>query len=533
MSESGTDRIVNDSLRPERFLARPPGRIRIDRAGSRWRIWLDHSDPPLDLPTIEVSVESGDRRIVVARNIAMRVGGSMREIVGTVPLDRGLAVRAIERLLERTILFALTGTSRLPITSVETPHPLFTLGMLAYLPAHVGSPVEPGRTSDAHHFEARLRMNLPIDSSGPGSRASVLGVFNQLALSPYTSVGENLVHWVLALGRQSAVELLGYMLRHLSRHLSAFDLVKFHNQGANYPDALMLDLLLRAYIPLLDEGATMLDRRALRQGWLARKRCEGLLVPDHPTSPGDNVRQLPYPPVPQAHLTEPTSRTRRLFANEPAEALLTPIAQSLLHQSVDDLSNEAELRELGTATFLDRPIGAIGKRPREPDGTTLLSYEACSNRMIAARLRELWQLGLVEEGRFTLPAGAVGYPVGRMAGHPRQGVVSLEDAKKVALDFVVTRTTNSSLLDLVRKYDFSRINGVAPRAYGLMAGGRGLLIRTSRNQITFFDLDMTPLLRFAAEPSGAYFECGGIEYAEGLCAIIDEDRIPLPPRLDG
>ena len=39
-----------------------------------------------------------------------------------------------------------------------------------------------------------------------------------------------------------------WLLRQLGRHLTAYDLVTFHHRGANYPDALLLDDLLRRYL---------------------------------------------------------------------------------------------------------------------------------------------------------------------------------------------------------------------------------------------------------------------------------------------
>ena len=47
-----------------------------------------------------------------------------------------------------------------------------------------------------------------------------------------------------------------------------------------------------------------------------------------------------------------------------------------------------ELRELGTALYLDRPLG-VYKEPAEVDRTPLLSYEAFSLTIAEARLRNL------------------------------------------------------------------------------------------------------------------------------------------------
>src|SRR5208283_4168384 len=67
---------------------------------------------------------------------------------------------------------------------------------------------------------------------------------------------------------------------------------------------------------------------------------------------------------------------------------LDDAARDLLRQSIDDLRHFAELRELGMALFLDRPLGAF-KRPGEPDQTPLLSYEAFSSSIARERLRYL------------------------------------------------------------------------------------------------------------------------------------------------
>ena len=61
-------------------------------------------------------------------------------------------------------------------------------------------------------------------------------------LSPYTGYVDALVGVLLDLAARGgtdgaeSVDTIGYMLRHLCRHLTAFDLSVFHNFGANYPD---------------------------------------------------------------------------------------------------------------------------------------------------------------------------------------------------------------------------------------------------------------------------------------------------------
>jgi hypothetical protein len=250
-----------------------------------------------------------------------------------------------------------------------------------------------------------------------------------------------------------------------------------------------------------------------------------LRVPDHPTSPGDNARELPaYPLLPPTQITEPSSRTKRLFPDQPADAILTPLARRMLESSGDDLADESELRELGTATFLDRPFGTA-KRDGETDRTPLLSYEAISVGMINSLLNELREAGFLDE-RPLNPTTPAGCAVARLPGHARQGVVSLEDAKKVALDFVFTRTTRSSLDALLRQYDTCALNALAPPP----PPPYHLLIRTSRSKLTAFAGGMRPVFELQLADHPTYIECGGVEYVEGLCAIVDGQRVPLPPR---
>src|SRR5262249_22729605 len=129
------------------------------------------------------------------------------------------------------------------------------------------------------------------------------------------------------------VDFLGWLLRQIGRHLTAYDLVKFHHRGANYPDALLLDAVLKEYFHLieLEPGlfesgeASRVRRRALRQGCLLRVHYEGLPVPDHPSSPGENARVLPPPydeRIPDEQFVDPSQRTRKLYDADPLTAHL-------------------------------------------------------------------------------------------------------------------------------------------------------------------------------------------------------------------
>src|SRR5262249_9788265 len=112
-------------------------------------------------------------------------------------------------------------------------------------------------------------------------------LFNEVSLTPYTDLTDKTLAFLDALERQgtldaaAAADFLGYLLRQLGRHLTAYDLVTFHHRGANYPDALLLDGVLKDYLARVehrpglflgapDDGerahrAKRLRRRALRQ----------------------------------------------------------------------------------------------------------------------------------------------------------------------------------------------------------------------------------------------------------------------------
>src|SRR5262249_60344449 len=77
--------------------------------------------------------------------------------------------------------------------------------------------------------------------------------------------------------------------------------------------------------------------------------------------------------------------TRQLFADDPLQTWLQPEDQGLLRQCLADLEHPTELRELGTALFLDRPLGTA-RHPLEPDLTPLLSYVAFSRSLAERRL---------------------------------------------------------------------------------------------------------------------------------------------------
>lgn len=521
------EQVLDDCVRGGAFFVPPPGKLRIERAARARHVFLDRPDLPNDRPLIEIAVEHG--RIHVRRHVAMRGGEWIGEHLGSAPSSPR------RELVERCIEMALVGTSRLPITSIETPLPAYTLGMIAYVPGGGGAEairdtlmLAPRVADESISVERRARTleNLLRSASSeqmvaiaralaPIDLAPILrAMFNLLVLSPYTCLVDNLVALLLHIDRPAAIGAIGYMLRHLARHLNAFDLVRFHNRGANFPDALMLDALLRAFVPMLDDRPT--TRRALLHGWLARKRCEHLLVPAAPTSPGEAARLMPSQPL----AADPEHRTRRLFHDTPAEAMLTPAAWHALRRA----AAEADPTELGTATFLDRPLGS-SKRSGQPDRTPLLSYEAFSRRLAQRRARELVDLGLLPAA--PSPRDVPGYPVAKMPGHARDGVVSLEDAKKVALDFVFTRTTRSSLDGFLRQYDWTALAAATPELHRWFREDRiVLLIRTARAMMTAFDALQRPMLTLNYADA-RYEEWAGEELLDGIDVVV-EGKSPVP-----
>jgi len=125
-----------------------------------------------------------------------------------------------------------------------------------------------------------------------------------------------------------------------------------------------------------------------------------------------------------------------------------------LQQSMQDLQQTEELRELGMAIFIDRPI----------DPSVLLSHEAFSQAIAARRLTELARLAkdlgcdftpksLQNELARTVP---LGLPIQEIHC-PKGPVVSLADARRVSEDFVVSRTLPGSLAPLAGRLDIKKI----------------------------------------------------------------------------
>jgi hypothetical protein len=326
-------------------------------------------------------------------------------------------------------------------------------------------------------------------------------LFNEVSLSPYTDFVDKTLAFLEGLekaGGLSAaqvVDLLGWLLRQVGRHLTAYDLVTFHHRGANYPDALLLDAVLKAYLTWIerrsdlftntpaedepDRRARRLRRRALRQGWLLRRRHEGRAVPDLPTSPGENSRVLPgQPRVPEEQILEPARRRRFLYAEDPLPNHLGPHGAAVLQESIADLDDPGERRELGLGLFLDRPFGC-GKKPAEPDGTLLLTAEAFSRSIAVDRLHFLGREGLLSEAdvrRLADNLDVSGLPLDAVGGAAKPGTVSLADARRAATDFVFLRTVPGSVAALLAQFDFAPLAAQFPVDW-LTAPRRILLAR--------------------------------------------------------
>jgi len=622
---------VNQALRPECFFVALGGDLQIEyhpaaacpweifrghllgRSQTRlektlecWNVRVCHPEPSLSGPILSVKFSSHEWVIYVTRSVLVfgwephdAAGNVITgratskwsvELVGTIDLAGVASEQELLRRLSRGIFLGVIGTSRLPITSLESPLPGFSLGQLGYVPSRVtpGGPplsslpelLEQGLTTGlllverAKLLELVLRAARPSDvpalaetflerwqAVGPGLDEIphlVRTLFNHLALSPYTGFVENLAVMLTHLAKQGAlgppvvIDILSYMLRHTVRHLTAFDLVTFHNAGANYPDALMLDTMLRVYCELLKQHRELFEdcsrdderlrrtkrrrRRALRQAWLIRKQYEGLPVTDWPTSPGENLRVLPEPFVrlPDEQIRQPGQRRTMLFASEPVDRLLNHGSQDMLEQSIEDLQTPEELHELGMAVYLDRPLGVF-KQPGEVDRTPLLSYEAWSASIAERRLKQFLGWGLIPSERqyhiflerLHLAMPTRGYSVSELGDLERPGVVALEDARKAAPDFRFLRTTRQSLTDLLGGYDFEPLRALEPELVHWLFSARDvLLIRSCGIQgaqsgwpfLTVFDQAMKPRLSLVLGQDSLipvrYVEADGVEYLE-------------------
>ncbi len=286
----------------------------------------------------------------------------VRELAGTVRLDRFALLDELRHELVCQVSHAVVGASRLPLASVETPLPQFSLGQLFYcyrpyagvrdrqlesyrdlsfwmLTKHTAWLVRGRLLETFLHAVPFAEMDAAVDhfvrcwaTHSQGEKgvernlATLLRtLFNNVSLSPYTDLVDKTLAFVRALEKlgtispATAADFLGHLLRQNGRHLTAYDLVTFHHRGANYPDALLLDAVLKDYLARIEQQPNLFNgttddarrrRRALRQGYLLHRRYENHPVPDQPTSPGENMRVLPIP----AYRTS-NSRSRTVARN--------------------------------------------------------------------------------------------------------------------------------------------------------------------------------------------------------------------------
>ena len=583
--------IVNRTLCPGCFFVAAPGRLRVehvDREHVRWEIFrghlldpahaqevrdfeswhvcIDGAEDPAATPLISVRWQHDGQRIFVTRQILTHgfeayedspgviltrpVEKWVSELIGT--LDFGaLTGETFEAELATYVFLAVVGTSRLPITSSESPLPAFSLGQLGYVPQLFDS--SKAWTDSVACFEATVRRSTDQRSieivqqvkaletalrslsdsdlpelvralermasnrpDGVDRIASLMRtMFNHVALSPYTQFADRWIALLQALsecaslGAAVVVDLMSYMLRHLCRHLTAFDLTLFHNFGANYPDALFLDSLLKAYLRLIEQHIELLSddskgtqdverlkrlrRRALRQASLVRLQYEGHRVPDAPTSMGENMRVLPPPfvQVPEEQIVQMNKRTRLLYEGEALASLLSETGLRVLIESVRDLNQPIELRELGMAQFLDRPLGTL-KQPGEIDRTPLLSYEAFSRAAAKRRVAQMKSAGWISpEQRAAYVAdfsemSVLGVPAATSSALDRPGVVSLLDAQKAAADFVFMRTTRKAVAELLAHYDLQPILAASPQVFAWLTSSEPILLLQNVAQDGFF-----------------------------------------------
>lgn len=568
-----------------------PAHTRQSRSFAAWKIYV--KSPPGEgrpnEPLLALYFDVDARQLHVVRGVESYVwegydaGGNVylsrerrkwvRELVRTVELDCFVDAEELGDELACSLFHAVVGTSRLPLSSAETPLPQFSFGQLFYCyranaPANAG-PVRGWRgllmdvfadclnpLEVVHFFETFMHavsfeemkeaVSAYIHRWSQWGRTSteltalLRSMFNQVSLSPYTDLAAKtlaFLHAAEAVGSLSieqVADFLSFLLRHIGRHLTAFDLVLFHHRGANYPDALLLDTVLKAYLGMIDRRPQFfldatdesedrrrlkrMRRRALRQGWLLRRQYEGHAVPDVPTSPGENARVLPasHPRVPEEQITQPARRRRQLYASDPLLPCLRGRIAEVIRQSFLDLEHPDEWRELGLGLFLDRPLG-LGKTATEPDETLLLSAEAFSISIARQRLLALaGDLGIPQDYAFVQRVLArpplAGLPLEVIGDAVRPGAVSLADARRASADFVFLRSTSSSLKALLAQFDFIPL----VERFGLESLLQGAVMLIARaagsNNLVIYDERLRPRIELEVAEEDGFRKRAGQEY---------------------
>lgn len=596
-----------------------PAHTRIRQEFEAWNAYWVDGERRSEEPILALKLDFAARQLHVVRAIHSYVwegfdaGGNVietreitrwvRELVGTIHLSE---FKTGSDLLDEIIclLFqAVVGTSRLPLTSLENPLPAFTLGQLSYFygdqSGGVAGPMRSiedltrrgliegmARREKVKLLETVLRAASQdqlsaatqlfvtrwreIGHSAADLLALMRELFDEVSLSPFTDFVDKTLAFVGLLEQQYAltteerIDFLSWLLRRLARHLTAFDLRTFHHRGANYPDALLLNAVLKAYLQAVDAYPELFfstqgeaspielqkcrRRRALRQGWLLRRWYEGLPVPEIPTSPGENRRVLPatHSRIPDEEILLPEKRIKKLFNNDKLDDHIHKQAADVLAESIADLHHPGELQELGMAVFLDRPLGLL-KSPGEPDKTPLLSYQAYSRFVAETRLGFLTDMGLLKElERLALVGNLREMTVEGIVPSPpdqniRPGSVSISDAARAAPDFVILRTTKKSAARLLECFLFDDLE---PRISPLnWPEGRAFLIvrETSSNErglpiLAFYDRTPTKRFELIVDASQGFNGRAGVELPRAGLRLLrawaeNGDSVPIQDTL--
>ena len=327
-------------------------------------------------------------------------------------------------------------------------------------------------------------------------------------------------------------------------HLTAYDLITFHHQGANYPDALLLDGLLRDVLALASVHSNLFKvdaqadprsvadarrrRRALLLGWWMHRFLNGLPVPDEPTSPGENARILPPPHhrVSEEQLHKLGRRTRYLYAES---AIDWQVHRSLLQACLEELEDPEMLLELGTALYLDRPFGTL-KPPGSLDLTPLLSYELFSRTVAHERLRRFEKFDPIIGSSPALAAAsallerlsASGIPVPRST---HSGMtLRLQDCWRVADDFVVRRPSSATIRRVRAYFDWK--HAPFPLNEWHKRGLRPIPVPdpapTAPSRIVFYDRDWNPQFECSVAAEQGFARRGPLELPmPGLLIVND------------
>ncbi|MFO0807044.1 MAG: hypothetical protein U0746_00300 [Gemmataceae bacterium] len=472
-----------------------------------------------------------------------------RELVGSIDLAAIQSAGHLRDRLAELLFYAVVGLSRLPLTSVDSPLPQFSLGELSYCYRAADSDLAPIervkrlefalRAAGRGGFSAAMKPgdddpdeSDPCDSElhQPWEDVSerFLPMFDMAALSPWTDFVAHAIAWLRfrdGPGGTRRFSLLARLMVRIARHLNAYDLVTFHHFGANYPDALLVEQCLRelltAPVPARDEDW----RKGVRAAAIVACEYAGHLVPDSPTSMGDASRVLPesFPPIPEVQIATPHARTRRLFEDG------SLLSSSLVRDCLAETGRADALIELGTALFIDRPLG-VGKMPGEPDYTWLGSHLLFSRTLAEKRLRKLARHGhLVPDAdaanrwRRCLDAVSVdGVPLSRRDAPSRPGVASLQDAFMIADDFVVMRSTQRAIRDFRHQYDCSQLVRSLPFAewQAIMATVTDECVR-----LTVYDRDFRPRIDLEADLSRGFVRAGGTEYVAAGFRVIGNEAV--------